>query len=85
MLSKTLSFNKTLFRKNLTRFWPLWTAPSFIGALFPLAFLAQQLQNPMDIRALDITAIYYEIVIYGVPVISLCYAMSKKMKIKGSL
>ena len=25
MQSKTSYFNATLFRKNLTRFWPLWT------------------------------------------------------------
>ena len=27
MRSKTLCFNKTLFLKNLTRFWPLWVSP----------------------------------------------------------
>ena len=39
MLSKTSYFNATLFRRNLTRFWPLWGLASFIGALFPLAVL----------------------------------------------
>ena len=39
MQSKTSCFNGTLFRKNLTRFWPLWGLASFIGALFPLAVL----------------------------------------------
>ena len=33
------SFNKTLFRKNLTRFWPLWAMASFLGSLFPLVAL----------------------------------------------
>ena len=36
MQLKTSCFNKTLFRKNLTRFWPLWAMASFIGSLFPL-------------------------------------------------
>ena len=36
MQSKTSYFNATLFRKNLTWFWPLWGLASFIGALFPL-------------------------------------------------
>lgn len=36
MQSKTSYFNATLFRKNLTRFWPLWGLASFIGALFTL-------------------------------------------------
>ena len=39
MQSKTSCFNGTLFRKNLTRFWPLWGLASFVGALFPLAML----------------------------------------------
>lgn len=69
-------FNKTLFRKNLTRFWPLWAAPSFIGALFPLAVLTNLLRDPhWDLTALQLTASYYEIVSYGLPIISLCYAI----------
>ena len=55
MQSKTSYFNATLFRKNLTRFWPLWGLASFIGALFPLAVLldmvhrgrqCQQIESP---------------------------------------
>ena len=30
-------FNATLFRRNLTRFWPAWGMASFAGSLFPLA------------------------------------------------
>ena len=37
MRSKTSCFNGTLFRKNLSRYWPLWGLASFGGALFPLA------------------------------------------------
>jgi hypothetical protein len=33
---KTSSFNKTLFRKNLTRFWPIWGMATAGGALVPL-------------------------------------------------
>ena len=69
-------FNKTLFRKNLTRFWPLWAAPSFIGALFPLAVLTNLLRDPhWDLTALQLTASYYEIVTYALPILSLCYAI----------
>ena len=42
MRSKTLYFNKTLFLKDLSRFWPLWGGASFIGALFPLAMDTQR-------------------------------------------
>ena len=76
MQSKTLFFNRTLFRKNLTRFWPLWAAPSFVGALFPLAALTNMLRNPhWNLTALQLTASYYEIVSYALPIISLCYAI----------
>ena len=34
MLSKRSSFNATLFRKNLTRFWPLWGGASLLGKPF---------------------------------------------------
>ena len=37
MQSRTSFFNGTLFRRNLTRFWPLWGGASFLGSLFPLA------------------------------------------------
>ena len=82
MQSKTLCFNRTLFRKNLTRFWPLWAVPSFVGALFPLAMLTQLLRYGVeglfgraDNYALEFTSIYYDVAAYGVPVISLCYAI----------
>ena len=43
MRSKTSCFNGTLFRKNLSRYWPLWGLASFGGALFPLAMLVNLL------------------------------------------
>ena len=45
MQSRTSFFNITLFRKNLTRFWPLWGMASFAGALFPLALLLQLMRR----------------------------------------
>ena len=75
MQLKTSFFNQQLFRKNLTRFWPLWAAPSFIGALFPLAYLVNYLQWSEDATALEITQMYYEVVSYGVPIISLIFAV----------
>ena len=82
MLSKTLCFNRTLFRKNLTRFWPLWAVPSFVGALLPLAMLTQLLSygaegffGRSDNYALEFTGMYYDVVAYALPIISLCYAV----------
>ena len=38
MKSKTSFFNKMIFRKDITRFWPLWTLQlviGFIGVIIP--------------------------------------------------
>ena len=80
MLSRTSFFNVTLFRKNLARFWPLWGMASFFGAIFPLALLMQVVQNHSIISAraqfgLEMTEIYYNVVTFGVPLISLFYAI----------
>ena len=75
MQSKRSFFNRTLFRKNLTRFWPLWAVPSFIGALFPLVALTQIVRYGEDLQPLEVTRTYYDIVTYGVPIVSLIYAV----------
>ena len=78
MQSKTSFFNRTLFRKNLTRFWPLWGMASFAGSLFPLALLLQLMRREnfyMWNSPLDFTEMYYNVAAYGVPVISLLYAV----------
>ena len=71
-------FNATLFRRNLTRFWPLWGMASFAGSLFPLALLVQFLRSEdfyLWNRPLDFTEIYYSVAAYGVPIVSLLYAI----------
>lgn len=77
MRSKTSCFNGTLFRKNLSRYWPLWGLASFGGALFPLAMLVNLLHSrfqnawtPMQTKEM-----YYGVLSYGVPVISIVYAV----------
>lgn len=74
MQSKTSCFNGTLFRKNLTRFWPLWGLASFIGALFPLAVLLDMVHRGRTaFTVAQFTQMYYEVV-SAVPVIDLVYA-----------
>ena len=76
MQSKTSFFNRTLFRKNLTRFWPLWGGASFLGSLFPLALLLQLMRGRVDlIEPLSVTEMYYSVLCYGVPILSLLYAI----------
>ena len=79
MRSKISYFNGTLFKKNLSRFWPLWGGASLIGALFPLAFLAILLREhalfgPPISDPLEVTRGYYEVVSWILPAISLLYA-----------
>lgn len=79
MRSKTSYFNGTLFKKNLSRFWPLWGGASLIGALFPLAFLTILIReggflgDPIS-DPLTITIGYYEVVNWIIPILSLLYA-----------
>ena len=75
MQSRTSFFNRTLFRKNLSRFWPLWGLASFGGALFPLAMLINLLHNGFAFWSpLETTQVYYSVLSSAVPVISLVYA-----------
>lgn len=76
MQSKTSFFNKTLFRKNLTRFWPLWGGASFLGALFPLALWMQMSRSGSYYNGdpLEFTNLYYS-VLMALPVVSLLYAI----------
>lgn len=77
MRSKISYFNPTLFKKNLARFWPLWGGASALGALAPLYLLVAYLNSDLKPTAgmgLEITRIYYGVLQYGVPLISLFYA-----------
>ena len=85
MLSKTSYFNPTLFRRNLTRFWPLWGLASFIGALFPLAVLLDMVHRGWhSFSGPEFTQMYYNPV-SAVPVISLVYAALCAMAVWGYL
>lgn len=74
MQLKTSYFNPTLFRKNLTRFWPLWGMAGFIGVLFPLTLFTQMMRG-YGIDALEMRELYYSVAVFGVPLISLFYAV----------
>ena len=78
MQSKTSYFNPTLFRKNLMRFWPLWGGVSALGALAPLCALAALIHEGFrshSMQPLEMTMIYYEVLHYAVPIISLLYGV----------
>lgn len=87
MPSKKLSFNATLFRKNLARFWPLWGGASLLGSLLPLALL-MTLLNPYflgNVTVNDITRALYTVSAGALPIISLFYAVLVGMAVWGWL
>lgn len=76
MQSKTSFFNRTLFRKNLSRYWPLWGFASFVGFLAPAAALVRMVQSgDMSTQPLLVREVYYTLLGSAVPIISLCYAI----------
>ena len=76
MQSKTSFFNPTLFRKNLSRYWPLWGFASFVGFLLPAAALVQMVhQGDLHIAPLVVREGYYALLCDAVPIVSLCYAI----------
>ena len=76
MQSKTSFFNRTLFRKNLSRYWPLWGFASFVGFLAPAAALVRMAQSgSMSVEPLVVRQSYYYLVGDIVPIISLVYAI----------
>lgn len=76
MLSKRSFFNKTLFAKNLTRFWPLWGGLSLLGSLAPLYILLALLSGAgRSLSSIDFTFALYEVTASGGPVIFLLYAV----------
>ena len=76
MQSKTSFFNRTLFRKNLSRYWPLWGFASFVGFLAPAALLVRVIQSgETSVAPLRVREIYYYLVADAVPIVSLVYAI----------
>lgn len=83
MPSKKLSFNTTLFRKNLARFWPLWGGVSLLSALMPLALL-MSLLNPYfsgDVTTTDMIRALYTVAAGVLPIASLFYAVLAAMAV----
>ena len=77
MQSKTSYFNPTLFKKNLTRFWPLWGGASLIGALAPLAMLVALVDAEFrsTIGSYEMTRALYDVLAHIVPGVSMVYAI----------
>ena len=76
MQSKTSFFNRTLFRKNLSRYWPLWGFASFVGFLAPAALLVRVIQSgETSVAPLRVREIYYYLLSDAVPIVSIAFAI----------
>lgn len=80
MQSKRSFFNVTLFKKNLSRSWPLWGVVTAAGCLVPLYMLLALIQygsryNELRIAAEDFREMLYGVATYFVPAASLGYAI----------
>ena len=73
-------FSPTLFKKNLTRYWPVWGLASLAGAMIPLWLLLGLVANRTSIlandhMARDFAELLYDVVAYAVPYITIVYAI----------
>ena len=77
MQSKRSFFNLTLFKKNLSRSWPLWGGVTAVGCLAPLyALLALiQIDERYPIESSDFAELLYPVATYFVPAASFGYAI----------
>ncbi|MBR3705181.1 MAG: hypothetical protein IKM11_06825 [Oscillospiraceae bacterium] len=77
MQLKTSFFNPTLFKKNLSRSWPLWGGVSAVGSLLPL-YLLLALNNDRThvyFEQSDFVEFLYAAVAYFLPAFTICYAI----------
>ena len=86
MPSKRSFFNPTLFKKHLSRFWPLWGIVSLVGAMVPLYM---QLSIMQDHRIMldtsDFRYTLYQLAAYFVPAFTFAYASPCVMAVWGYL
>ena len=75
MRSKRSFFNPTLFRKNLSRSWPLWGSVTALGALIPLYLMLSVTRLGVGIQTEEFTSFLYEAAAYFLPIFSFMYAV----------
>ncbi len=90
MPCKRSFFSPTLFKKNLTRFWPVWGLASLGGTMIPLWLLLGLVANRASVQindhlAQDFVQMLYEVVAYAVPYVTIAYAILCAMLVWGYL
>ena len=85
MPSKTSYFNRTLYQKLLSRFWPLWAGITALASLVPLVTL-MELTNPYAKPAnFDADQIIYTLLLDTGPAFMMIYAVITAMAVWGYL
>lgn len=73
---KTSFFNPTLFRKNLSRSWPLWGGVAAVGSLLPLyLLLALNQHDYLRFDREEFVEFLYQAAVYFLPAFTACYAI----------
>jgi len=86
MPSKRSFFNVTLFRKNMSRSWPLWGSLTAAGCLIPLYLLLARMAGTYDlIEPSDFVSMLYGTATAFVPAFTLVYAILVAMMVWGYL
>lgn len=77
MKSKTSFFSKTLFFKNLKRFWPLWVVLTIFALLVPVYVGIQMGSGDIygrEALVLETKCLYYDIISKASPIVSMIIA-----------
>ena len=88
MPSKRSFFNRTLFRKNLNRSWPLWVLLSIAGAMVPLYILLELIRAPrgsLGPSPIDFAGALYQAATIFAPGFTAVYAILCAMLVWGYL
>ena len=76
MRSVTSCFNKTLFKKNLQRFWPLWLGYALIWfVILPLIQLSELLYGYSNANSLSVSRVILETSVVGGLVMGLIFGL----------
>lgn len=86
MQSKRSFFNRTLFRKNMGRFWPLWGGVTILGSLAPMYILLLLINgHGVSMDASEFAWSLYGVLTVFVPAATMCYAILCAMAVWGYL
>lgn len=78
MKSKTSFFSKTLFIKNIKRYWPVWIVASIIALLVPVYVAMNMSYGEVygkEAMLLEIKELYFKLIATGIPIISMSFAI----------